>query len=208
VEYVKKRFLKYFKIIFYIFIFSFLLVGGGYLYLNSLVDDITISNKAESVPFNSVTPQTTDILFEVEGDYFLLLLNFNDLSLRAKLSVNDSFTATQLSDYASDYKVLCDYKIVEYFVDNVGGLEIDTGDEVLRFTGIQTIDLLRNENTSCEDVENIISQLFSKLGECGFWDDYLRYIISNTECNIDYTKAFRWCDYLSKMCLDFEFLEY
>jgi len=188
-------------------VFGLCVFTAGYLYLNSLVNDLLVSQKSESVPYGYSVPSTTDILFKDNDRYFLLLLNFKEQNLRAYFALENSPKAAELSDYIADFTVVCNYQMLEYFVDAVGGIELENSNESLRFTGVQISDILTNCQTTENDIKAIIESLFSKLSETGFKDEYLRYIMSNSECDIDYTRAFRWNEYLTEMCQDFEFLE-
>ena len=98
--------------------------------------------------------------------------------------------------YDTDYNINCDYKIVGYLVDIVGGIELEN----LRYTGVQIVDILEYSYQTNDVKKQICQQIINGIGNSGFTKENLLYIIENSETKLKFNKCFLWTGYIGTLC--------
>lgn len=165
---------------------------GGYFYLNSILDNSTVSENVESVPYYSSTPENAGILLNICEEKVYLYLDFGEEIL------NVIFPETDINNYGYgiDYTINCNYEIVGYLVDLVGGIELEN----IRYTGVQITELYEFSNTSDTFKRETAQGIITGIAETGVTKEDLLYIIENSDTNLKFNECFSWAEYMGPLC--------
>ena len=105
-----------------------------------------------------------------------------------------------LYGYSVDYLIEGDYDLLSGIIDIAGGIEMENGEEVLRFTGVQVTDILSRTTDREELRRKIISKIIEKIRETGFQKADFLYIIENSNTNLTVPDCYYWSDYITDLC--------
>ncbi len=185
-------------ILFSILYFGLTVFSAGYLYLDNRINGVSVYNETEKVPYFAVLPENTTLRFKICGDSILVHLGFDENNIKIIFAETDNTYG-----YTVDYNLNCDYKIIGYLVDAVGGIEL--GSE--RFTGVQIIELFEFSNPSKEIKKEITEKIVKGVGDRGFSKEDMLYIIENADTNLKFASAYLWVDFISELCLSPVFID-
>ena len=189
---------RWFKYYFFLLCFSLSVFLGGFLYLNSRLEAREISQKTESVPYYSPKPDNSAVLFDISGDLVLFYLNFQDESMNI---VFPTVQVGQLNTYGFnvDETVKTDYRLVSYFTDLVGGIDLEIDGQSFRYTGVQTAELLEYSADSTIKRE-ILEKIVAGIADVGFFKEDMLYIAEKCECSFSFSDVYYWTEYIQKLC--------
>ena len=176
-----------------------LLVGiificSGYFYLNY---ELKETEKGESsVPYYSEAPENAGVLFDIYSDRTLFYMDFEKNTISILTDNKNTNTGDTLYGYPVDYTVSAGYDLLVYIIDTVGGIELETETEILRFTGVQIADMLSKSSDTKSLYRKVIPEIFKKIKEKGISREDLLYIIENSETNLTFPDCYYWSDYL------------
>ena len=198
---MKKKTFGIFKGLFVCFGCGVIFVLTGYLYLSANIGDIPAENKTESVPYAPSQPENAGVLLDIAGSAVFFYLDFE--TERLPVMVIDQ-TADLSQDsyygYPSHYKITADYSFLAGLIDRIDGIELVIDGEKLRYTGVQTVDLIARTAETYELKKQVISAAFEKIAKTGFSKSDFVYIIENSETNLTVPDCYYWADYLPEMC--------
>ena len=171
--------------------FGIIFFTVGFFYLDSRLENMTVSEKTESVPYYSV-PSDATILLNICEDSILVNLKFEDEK------INIAFVDGNEYDYGYtiDYNINCNYELVGYLVDISGGIEIDG----LRQTGIQITEMLQQTLVKNSQKRAITEAIINGIANCSFTKEDLLFIIENSENDLKFNECYFWTNYISKLC--------
>ena len=106
--------------------------------------------------------------------------------------------------YSIDYSITLDYDIIAGIIDRIGGIELESDGELLRYTGIQVVDLIYT-NEPKDAARNIITAIFSAISKNGFSKSDFVYIIDNGNTDLTVPICFDWPLYIKALCRNFSF---
>ena len=107
--------------------------------------------------------------------------------------------------YIIDFIVEIDYQFIGGIVDRVGGVNIDVNGEILRYTGVQVINLI-SENSDKNIKTQLITQIFKQVSKNNFSKSDFIYIIQNTKSNLTVVDCIYWLDYIDEICNKINFV--
>ena len=81
-------------------------------------------------------------MFDIYSDRTLFYLDFEKRTISILTDNKNTNTGDTLYGYPVDYTVSAGYDLLVYIIDTVGGIELETESEILRFTGVQIADML------------------------------------------------------------------
>lgn len=174
--------------------------GVAYAYLQHHIksESADVDQKDYTVPYNH-TPESCGLAFLFpDNSATLVYLDFDEENIRL-LDIEDfDPTRPEYYGYTADYTVHTSYELIEGIIDRVGGIDIEQDGEVLRYTGVQVIDLISYGRG--EDIKRqILLQIFDKISKNSFSKDDFVYIIENSESNLSFVDCIYWLDYLKSM---------
>lgn len=172
----------------------------GYLYIKQITQREPASGNIDSIPYYSHVPENVGIMFEVCSDEILFVLAFEEKTLNIIYPEKLKNGETDTFGHRKDYTVICDYGIVGYAVDFVGGIELTIDGETLRYTGEQIVEKLTYSNLSQEIKREIAQKIISGFSVCGFSEDIFLYITENCTTDLKFSNTLGWTDYITELC--------
>lgn len=199
---------KIFKRVFIAVLSLILFFGVAYAYLHYNFNNATTDadQKDYTVPYER-RPQNCGIAFVYpNSSATLVYLDFENTCIRL-LDLND-FSENQkyYRGYSADYSVKTSYELIEGLVDRVGGVNIEYGGELLRYTGVQVIDLISN-GCGAEIKNQILAEIFKQISKNNFSKEDFVYIIENSESNLSIIDCIYWLDYIKDMSGKISFID-
>lgn len=179
-------------------------IGSGYLYLSYELSP-TEANE-ESVPYYTSIPENAGVMLDICGDRLLIFMDFEKSTMSMIFDESDVSAGEELFGYSVDYIIKGDYDLLAGIVDKVSGVELEIGEEKLRYTGVQITDLLSRTAQRQDLNREITSQIIKKIKENGFQKEDFLYIIENSDTNLTLPDCYQWCDYIKGLCKNAKFI--
>lgn len=173
-------------------------IGSGYLYLSYQLKPTEI--KEETVPYYSTVPDNAGVMFDICADRILCYMDFEKNLMNIVFDSKNIQIGENLYGYPVDYMINGNYDLISYLVDAVGGIEMETEEEILRFTGVQIEDMLSRTAETEELYREIIPEILKKVYENGLEKEDFLYIIENSETNLTMPDCYYWPDYIKSLC--------
>lgn len=183
-----------------IFFCGALFFSAAYAYLDYNLNKQTANadQKDYTVPYKNI-PDNAGIIFLLpDGSGVMAYLDFESSCINVVNIENYDRNNDMYYGYTADYVIEADYQFIGGIVDRVGGISIEIDGEILRYTGVQVIDLLsvnHDENIKPQ----IITQIFNQISKSGFSRDDFVYIIENGEGNLSIIDCIYWLDYIDEL---------
>ncbi len=174
-------------------------IGAGYYYINSQITPV--KNETESVPYYEYKPESTGVLMKFGIRTVYTYLDFE--SGKTVVMINPE--SVEEKGYSIDYELNAEYTLVADIVDYFEGINIDLNGETLRYTGLQTVELLSNENSD-ELREKIIKAIFSKTAEQGVGTDFFNNIIEQSKTDLKLIDCYFWAEQMDDVAKNLNFL--
>ena len=174
---------------------------GAYAYLDYNLNRQTAEadRKDYTVPYEQI-PENAGIAFLLpDGSAVLAYLDFeNDCINVINIERYDSGNALYYG-YTADFTVETDYKLIGGIIDRIGGVNIEIDGEILRYTGVQVIDLI-SQNSNGNIKNQIIIGIFEQISKNNFSKNDFIYIIENSKGSLTVVDCVYWLDYIEQIC--------
>ena len=163
-------------------------------------------NTILGVPYyNETPPDTAGFLFRFD-DGGSVFLNMDFYEEKISVILFDTKTVKQNVleyGYTVNYTFDTDYIFLSEFIDRLGGIEMNLEGSLLRYTGVQVADLLKNKQA---DKKTVVSVLLQKISKNGFSKNDLLYIIKNTTTELNFPSGYPYIAPLPKLCRNINFV--
>lgn len=171
--------------------------ASAYFYLKN---DETVRQSAvpeSNIPYSSA-PDNAALLFDLPHGKILFELKFNENVLSVTVDPDDA-------DCTEDcFTVAGDEQLVIGMIDRVGGIELLADGELLRFTGIQVIELLERAERPQELRNRVLKEYLKKVGQVGLTRRDFVFIIENSKTGLTVPDCFYWHEYMPELCNNWE----
>lgn len=173
-------------------------VGVGYFYLNSKIENV--QQNTLSVPYYSQEPDNVGVMIEIGQHKTFFFLDFYYKSISVIFDADDLTENGNILGYQVDHYILADYSLLSGIIDIVGGIELETEGEALRYTGVQITDMLSTSTDYDRLERTVITKIMKKISENGFQKDDFLYIIENSDTTLTVPVCYYWSDYIKELC--------
>ncbi len=177
---------------------SALMSCAAYFVFNT--DNTKTDSGVESVPYYQETPpDNVGLLFRFDKNTSVFFdLDFSNEKISVIL-FDTKITKQTVLDYGYivDYVFDTDYIFLADFIDRFGGIEMQSDGGLLRYTGIQVTEMLKEGKVQRREV---ISSLFSKISHIGFSKNDLTFIIKNTDTSLNFPSGYPMITYIKHLC--------
>ena len=180
--------------------------GVSYAYLRYNLNKTAKAQQEEyNVPYEYV-PNNAGIGFLLpDGSAVLVYLNFENSCINVVKVENYDKNNDVYYGYTVDYTVEVTTELLSGIVDRVGGVNLQVGEETLRYTGVQVVQLVL-ENQDSNIKSQIISELFRQISKNGFTRENFVYIIQNAKTDLSLLDCIYWLDYIDEIRNDIKFM--
>lgn len=179
--------------------FGISVFGCGYFYFDNLLNATSVVKNEEKIPYYSV-PKNATVLFKICNDNILINLDFDESTLNVLLVDEDMSTNNDIYGYKVNYTVNCDYDLVGYLVDIVGGIELETDGEFLRHTGVQISEMFEYSQVSKDKKTEIIKKIIEGIAITGFTKEDLLFIIDESKTDLIFSVGYLWVEHIQSLC--------
>lgn len=177
---------------------------AGYFYLNRQSTQ-KVQNEVSSVPYYSYTPENCGLLISIGTDKLLVYMDFEDTVITVISADEIDREAQEIYGYSIDYKLECQYDVVERIVDVAGGIELELEGELLNCTGVQVVEIL--SNNADENFKNEVTRkIIENLSENDFKKEDILYIIEHSRTNLTVPDCYFWDEYIKDLCKNARFI--
>ena len=180
---------------------------GAYAYLDYNLNRQTAEadRKDYTVPYEQKLENAGIVFLLPDGSAVLAYLDFendciNVINIERYDSGNDLYYG-----YTADFTVETDYKLIGGIIYRIGGVNIEIDGEILRYTGIQVIDLI-SQNSNDNIKNQIIIGIFEQISKNNFSKDDLLYIIENSNSSLTVIDCVYWLDHIGQICRTINFV--
>ena len=180
---------------------------GAYAYLDYNLNKQTAEadRKDYTVPYEQKLENAGIVFLLPDGSAVLAYLDFeNDCINVINIDRYDSGNALYYG-YTADFTVETDYKLIGGIIDRIGGVNIEIDGEILRYTGVQVIDLI-SQNSNDNIKNQIIIGIFEQISKNNFSKDDLLYIIENSNSSLTVIDCVYWLDHIGQICRTINFV--
>ena len=188
---------KYLRVITICVFCGAIFLSTAYFYLLVSVENRqkTVSESAQNVPYSS-PPQNTGLLFCLPEDVKITI--FLDFERQVSYIIYMQQNYSNLGNYTAypaDYEFEIDYDLLSVLIDRLGGVDLKTGNEVLRYTGIGVCDII--SGGASDDLRaEIMKSICNRLSKKGFSNDDFAFLIANSGSKLQLPDCMLWQDYL------------
>lgn len=191
---------KIVKVAFVVFFCITVFFLSAYAYLNySFGQQSAKADKKDyTVPYERLPENCGIVFFLPDDSAFMTYLDFENLCVKI-LNLDDYDSENNLYyGYSANYTVEINYELIGGIIDRVGGINLEIGGETLRYTGVQTVDLI-SESTDKSIKFLIIEQIFTQISKNNFSKDDFVYIIENSKSDLSLVDCIYWLEYFPEM---------
>ena len=178
-------------------------IGTGYFYLNKKIK--TVNQNLDNVPYSQENNENKGILFSLLGKETFVYLDFFESKVVISINPEKSFEG-QIYGYSHDYTVTAGDELIISIIDNVGGVELVSEGESLRYTGLQVAELLKR-TSSTDFKKSLISEICKKIAKYGVDSNFFTDILNNSETNLNLAECYFWSESLYKLCANPHFID-
>ena len=186
-----------FKRIFIAVFCGVLFFSAAYLYLDTSVGKASFktNQKDEETPYK-LLPQNSGIVFVLPDDSAVMAyLDFENNCINLVDVQQYDPDQTVYYGYPAQYNVQVSYALIEGLVDRIGGINLEYQGQSLRFTGRQTVEIIKQNNIK-EIKRQLIFEIFNCIAKNNFSKSDFVYIIEN---------SITWVEYIRDMCKNVNF---
>lgn len=197
-----------FKIILTVILCTAFFLGVSYVYLNySFNKQLSATDiKENSVPYERI-PENQGIAFVFSDDSAMLVyLDFKSQCIRLINVPQFKGEQVQYSGYNANFTVHMDYDLIEGIVDRIGGVNLNVNEQTFRYTGVQVVELLLNNNNETLK-KQLITEIFNQISKNDFSKDDFIYIIENSKNNLSVIDCIYWIEHLKNMSGKISFID-
>lgn len=176
----------------------FFATAYAYLHFNFNKNAVDVEKKDYAVPYNN-PPESKGIVFLLpDNSAVMTYMDFKNSCINIVSIENYDITNDLYYGYTSDFIITASYELIGGIIDRVGGINIEFGGEMRRYTGVQVIDSILNGSMEFTK-EELIIEIFSQISKNGFLKDDFIYLIENSQSNLSYVDCIYWIDYIKDM---------
>ena len=196
--FLKEKIILYFKVLIIGLICSTVFIGIGYFYLDKKIN--AVENKTENVPYYTALPSNVGVLFVFCGEPTLCYLDFEEKIISVIYAEDYNINDGEIAGYKVDFTVEGDYTLLCGIVDNLGGINLETEENIFSFTGIQIKEMLETKPLTEESRVEIAETIFQKISQVGFKREDFLYIIENSKTNLSVPDCYYWAEHMKELC--------
>ena len=196
-----------FKRIFIVLFCCTLFFSAAYLYLDNTIGKASFKTdqKDEETPYK-LLPQNSGIVFILpDNSAVMAYLDFESNCINLVDVEQYDQSQTVYHGYPAEYNVQVSYALIEGIVDRIGGINLDFQGESLRFTGSQTVAIIKQSDIK-EIKRQLIFEIFNCMAKNNFSKGDFVYIIENSKSNLSIVDCIIWMDYIRDMCKNVNFV--
>ena len=166
----------------------FTLLGIFVLPASVVFDTNQAGEKMEGVPYVN-TPENSGVF---------IFLDFEKKKVNAFTYTENCEKELQNSGYEVNYTIKASTEFIGDMCDRLGGIVMEKGEDKYRFSSVVLIEEIER-NKTLESMEKITVAFFEKISKLGLSSNDFKFIMNNTETNLNYPICYGWTEYVQTM---------
>lgn len=155
----------------------------------------------------SSDPQSSGLLFLLEdGSGALFFLDFEQEVVFVKLFEEDAAQQGVEAGYEVNYTVRTDLDFIGRFCDRLGGIVMEKDGFSLRYSSAGLLEEILAQNDP-ETAVKICEAFFEKIARTGLSSGDFKFIIENTDTDLNYPTCYSWIERLPALFSRYVFLD-
>lgn len=181
-------------------------VSYAYLYFNFNKDATDVKRGTYDVSYKRHPENSGIVLVMPNNSAVMVYLDFQNTCIKlVDVPIFDE-GQTVYNGFPADFTVRTNYTLIEGIIDRVGGIELEFGDETIRYTGNQAVSLI-SQGTDTELRKQVFLKIFNQISKNDFSKSDFVYIIENSNGNLSIVDCIPWIDYIPDMSKNIEFVK-
>ncbi|MBP3706109.1 MAG: hypothetical protein J6J13_02515 [Clostridia bacterium] len=179
---------------------TFILTAYFYLEASFEKQNSAADTKNSNIPY-STHPENSGVLFVMpDGSGMLIYLDFSQNCISAIFIDDCDNEKSVFYGYPADYRIEGDYTLLSGIIDNIGGIDLETDGEALRYTGVQVTQLLSYTDNLRSALKEIVPSIFTSISKNGFSVSDIKYILENCSyTTLTLPECLNWSNYIAQM---------
>ena len=176
----------------------FTLLGIFVLPASVVFDTNQAGEKMEGVPYVN-TPENSGVFIYTGDDRgVFIFLDFEKKKVNAFTYTENCEKELQNSGYEVNYTIKASTEFIGDMCDRLGGIVMEKGEDKYRFSSVVLIEEIER-NKTLESMEKITVAFFEKISKLGLSSNDFKFIMNNTETNLNYPICYGWTEYVQTM---------
>ncbi|MBR6572654.1 MAG: hypothetical protein IKK77_02940 [Clostridia bacterium] len=176
----------------------FTLLGIFVLPASVVFDTNQAGEKMEGVPYVN-TPENSGVFIYTGDDRgVFIFLDFENRRINAFTFAENCEKELQNSGYEVNYTIKASTEFIGDMCDRLGGIVMEKGEDKYRFSSVVLIEEIEG-NKTLESMEKITVAFFEKISKLGLSSNDFKFIMNNTETNLNYPICYGWIEYVQTM---------
>ena len=176
----------------------FTLLGIFVLPASIIFDTENVGEEQSSVPYGN-TPENSGIfIYTGEDRGVFLFLDFEKQKVNAFTYTENCEKELQNSGYEVNYTIKASTEFIGGLCDRFGGIVMEKGEDKYRFSSVALIEEI-GKNQTLESMEKIALGFFEKISKLGLSSNDFKFIMNNTETNLNYPTCYGWIKHLPEL---------
>ncbi len=172
----------------------FTLLGIFVLPASLVSDNTEVGEEQGNVPYGN-TPENCGIFIYTEEDRgVFIFLDFEKQKVNAFTYTENCEKELQNSGYEVNYTVKASVEFIGTLCDRLGGIVMEEGEGKYRFSSVALVEKIK-ENRDINSMEKITVAFFEKISKLGLSSGDFKFIMNNTETNLNYPTCYGWIEY-------------
>ena len=152
----------------------------------------------EGVPYVN-TPENSGVFIYTGDDRgVFIFLDFENRRINAFTFAENCEKELQNSGYEVNYTIKASTEFIGDMCDRLGGIVMEKGEDKYRFSSVVLIEEIEG-NKTLESMEKITVAFFEKISKLGLSSNDFKFIMNNTETNLNYPICYGWIEYVQTM---------
>lgn len=176
----------------------FTLLGIFVLPASVVFETENVAEEQSGVPFGS-TPENSGIFIYTGDDRgVFIFLDFENKKVNAFTYTENCEKEQQNSGYEVNYTIKASTETIGALCDRLGGIVMEKGEDKYRFSSVALIEEIKG-NTDINSMEKITVAFFEKISKLGLSTGDFKFIMNNTETNLNYPTCYGWIEHIQEM---------
>ena len=165
-------------------------------------DNLETGEEQSNVSYGNSPENSGIFIYTGEDRGVFIFLDFENKKVNAFTYTENCEKEQQNSGYEVNYTVKTSTETIGALCDRLGGIVMEKGEDKYRFSSVALVEEIK-ENTDINSMEKITLAFFEKISKLGLSSNDFKFIMNNTETNLNYPTCYGWIEHIPQMFLNY-----
>ena len=176
----------------------FALLGIFVLPASVIFNTENAGEEQSNVLYGNAPENSGVFIYTGEDRGVFLFLDFEKQKVNAFTYTENCETELQNSGYELNYTIKASTDFIGNLCDRLGGVVMEKGEDKYRFSSVALVEEIE-KNRTLESMEKITVAFFEKISKLGLSSNDFKFIMNNTETNLNYPTCYGWIEVLPEL---------